>query len=183
MSEVQILPGVLQARLHVDSSRRRSTVDAMTGVARLVSRSGSGIRSVSKIDRVGFNSLTACYVVLASRCTTRRGSTRTLGESPGDHAFALTAGQTIVSYAMRRRVQISPARRKFSRCGSTWLERCVRDAEIGGSNPLASTIRRTVHLAVIAGLHPARAGSDSLVLYETKLAESFRSETFPLHSR
>jgi hypothetical protein len=24
--------------------------------------------------------------------------------------------------------------------GSVWLERCVRDAEVGGSNPLAPTI-------------------------------------------
>lgn len=31
---------------------------------------------------------------------------------------------------------------QFSRCGSVWLERCVRDAETGGSNPLTSTMRR-----------------------------------------
>ncbi len=27
-----------------------------------------------------------------------------------------------------------------SGCGSVWLERCVRDAEAGGSNPLTPTI-------------------------------------------
>ena len=28
----------------------------------------------------------------------------------------------------------------MSGCGSVWLERCVRDAEAGGSNPLTPTI-------------------------------------------
>ena len=28
----------------------------------------------------------------------------------------------------------------LSGCGSAWLERCVRDAEAGGSNPLTPTI-------------------------------------------
>ena len=28
----------------------------------------------------------------------------------------------------------------LSGCGSVWLERCVRDAEAGGSNPLTPTI-------------------------------------------
>ncbi len=27
----------------------------------------------------------------------------------------------------------------MSECGSAWLERCVRDAEVGGSNPLTPT--------------------------------------------
>ena len=27
----------------------------------------------------------------------------------------------------------------MSGCGSVWLERCVRDAEAGGSNPLTQT--------------------------------------------
>ena len=27
----------------------------------------------------------------------------------------------------------------ISGCGSAWLERCVRDAEVGGSNPLTPT--------------------------------------------
>ena len=30
--------------------------------------------------------------------------------------------------------------RNKSGCGSVWLERCVRDAEAGGSNPLTPTI-------------------------------------------
>ena len=29
---------------------------------------------------------------------------------------------------------------QLSGCGSVWLERCVRDAEAGGSNPLTPTI-------------------------------------------
>ena len=28
----------------------------------------------------------------------------------------------------------------LSGCGSAWLERCVRDAKVGGSNPLTPTI-------------------------------------------
>ena len=32
----------------------------------------------------------------------------------------------------------------LSRCGSVWLERCVRDAEAAGSNPVTSIIDNTI---------------------------------------
>ena len=38
-----------------------------------------------------------------------------------------------------------------SGCGSVWLERCVRDAEAGGSNPLTPTIFFVLYNPVLYG--------------------------------
>jgi acyl phosphate:glycerol-3-phosphate acyltransferase len=38
-----------------------------------------------------------------------------------------------------------------SGCSSAWLERCVRDAEVAGSNPVTPTIRTVIALLIIAG--------------------------------
>jgi hypothetical protein len=83
--------------------------------------------------------------------------------------------------------------RRFARCGSTWLERAVRDRETGGSNPLTSTTRRAAHLGVIAVLQTACAGFDSLARYELvplaqwkcsrPISERRRFESFTEHDR
>ena len=46
---------------------------------------------------------------------------------------------------------------QLSGCGSVWLERCVRDAEAGGSNPLTPTIFLPFSLKVIPGKKQATA--------------------------
>src|SRR5690349_50345 len=71
-----------------------------------------------------------------------------------------------VGFIRRARRVRSPG--LLPRCGSTWLERAVRDRETGGSNPLTSTTNtwRAAHLGVIAVLQAACAGFDSLARYD-----------------
>ena len=105
VSEVQFLPGALAARMHVDGSRRCSTIAAMTGACGPLSRSRSGIGLDSKSELAEFNSLAACsrgLGFLLADGEREEEAKAQLGESPGDHAFAPSRA-TAVSYAARRR--------------------------------------------------------------------------------
>ena len=53
-------------------------------------------------------------------------------------------------------------KRHKSGCGSVWLERCVRDAEAGGSNPLTPTI----FFAVFSKGNPRQKASDCFGKYD-----------------
>lgn len=75
--------------MHVDGSRRCSTIAAMTGACGPLSRSRSGIGLDSKSELAEFNSLAACLrgLGLADGECEEEAKAR-LGESPGDHALA-----------------------------------------------------------------------------------------------
>ena len=99
---MQILSGALVARMHVNGSQRCSTTVAMTGACSPLSRSRSGIGLDSKSELAEFNSLATCSRGLGLADGERGEEAKAqLGESPGDHAFAPTAGQTIGSYPVR----------------------------------------------------------------------------------
>lgn len=84
-------------------------------------------------------------------------------ESARSHAASSSPGGEVGF--IRRACRVRSPGLLLPRCGSTWLERAVRDRETGGSNPLTSTTRRAAHLGVIAVLQTARAGFDSLARY------------------
>ena len=59
---------------------------------------------------------------------------RALGYGPGGRGFEPLSG-----YQLHHESRINEGRDQISGCGSVWLERRVRDAETGGSNPLTPT--------------------------------------------
>jgi hypothetical protein len=120
----------------------------------------------------GFDSLATCYVVLASRTANAgRKPKRSRVRVPKTTPFASRSPGGDGRFIRGTRSVRSRRSRRSSGCGSTWLERRVRDAETGGSNPLTPTSRRAVHLGVKAVLQTARGRFNPDALYHPRVAQ------------
>ena len=96
------------------------------------------------------------------------------GENPrcGTNTASRSPGGDVGFIRRTRRVRFPRSLpRRSTGCGSTWLERRVRDAETGGSNPLTPTTWRADHLGVIAVLQTARGRFNSDALYHPRVAQ------------